>query len=133
MFATYLHRIREIEIIGLACNLGHQRALAVGLVEVCGREGVDAVLVMDSDGEDRPVDIPRMLEEATRRPGHIIYAKRKRRPGLIVFPVWYAFYKAVFRLLTGARIDFGNFCLIPGEKVEALISNSSSGTILLPR
>jgi polyisoprenyl-phosphate glycosyltransferase len=31
----------------------------------------------------------------------------------------------VFRLLTGARIDFGNFCLIPREKVESLISNSS--------
>jgi glycosyltransferase involved in cell wall biosynthesis len=120
-----LHRIREIEIIGLVGNLGHQRAIAIGLVEVSGREGIDAVLVMDSDGEDRPADIPRMLEEATRRPGHIICAKRKRRPGLIVFPVWYAFYKTAFRLLTGTRIDFGNFCLIPSGRVEALIRNSS--------
>ena len=120
-----LHRIREIEIIGLACNLGHQRAIAVGLVEVCGREGIDAVLVMDSDGEDRPADISRMLEEARRRPGHIICAKRKGRPGLVVFRVLYASYKTVFRLLTGARMDFGNFCLIPGGMVEALVSNSS--------
>jgi polyisoprenyl-phosphate glycosyltransferase len=80
---------------------------------------------MDSDGEDRPADISRMLEEATRRPGHIICAKRKGRPGLVVFRVLYASYKAVFRLLTGARIDFGNFCLIPGGMVEALVSNSS--------
>jgi len=29
-----LHHIQEIEIIGLASNLGHQRAIAIGLVEV---------------------------------------------------------------------------------------------------
>ena len=44
-----LRRTREIEIIGLACNLGHQRAIAVGLVEVSSRGGFDAILVMDSD------------------------------------------------------------------------------------
>jgi hypothetical protein len=32
------------------------------------------------------LDILRMLEEATRRPGHIIYAMRKHRPGLVAFP-----------------------------------------------
>jgi polyisoprenyl-phosphate glycosyltransferase len=120
-----LRRFREIEIIGLACNLGHQRAIAVGLVEVCGREGFDAILVMDSDGEDRPDDIPLMLGEAARRPGDIICARRKRRPGLVIFRVWYECYKAAFRLLTGTRIDFGNFCLIPCEKLEALVSNAS--------
>ena len=119
-----LHRIREIEIISLSCNLGHQRAIAVGLVDVCGREGFDAVLVMDSDGEDRPTDIPRMLEEAARRPGHIICARRRRRPGLVAMSVWYECYKAAFRLMTGSRIDFGNFCLIPGEIVHALVNNS---------
>jgi glycosyltransferase involved in cell wall biosynthesis len=120
-----LHRIREIEIIGLACNLGHQRAIAVGLVEVSGRGGFDAILVMDSDGEDRPTDIPRMLGEAARRPGHIVCARRRRRPGHFIFRVWYECYKVAFRLLTGTRLDFGNFCLIPGGKVEALVSNSS--------
>jgi polyisoprenyl-phosphate glycosyltransferase len=120
-----LHRVREIEIIGLACNLGHQRAIAVGLVEVCSRQGIDAVLVMDSDGEDRPADIPRMLEEAGRHPGHIICGSRKRRPGLLIFRIWYECYKIAFRLLTGTRIDFGNFCLIPGGKLEAVVSNAS--------
>jgi glycosyltransferase involved in cell wall biosynthesis len=120
-----LRRIREIEIIGLVCNLGHQRAIAIGLVEVCGREDIQAVLVMDSDGEDRPSDIRRMLETATQHPGHIICANRKGRPGRVVFRLWYACYKTVFRLLTGTRIDFGNFCLIPNGKLEALVSNPS--------
>ena len=48
--------IAQIEIIHLALNLGHQRAIAVGLCEIADREQIDAVIVMDSDGEDRPVD-----------------------------------------------------------------------------
>jgi hypothetical protein len=41
-------------------------------------------------------------------------------------------------MLTGARIDFGNFCLIPAARVEALVSNSSiwsnlAGTLVRSR
>lgn len=120
-----LQRISEIEVVGLACNLGHQRAIAVGLVEVCKREQFDAVVVMDSDGEDSPSDIPRMLAEGMRHPEHIICARRERRPGLFALSFWYVCYKFIFRLLTGTRIDFGNFCLIPGSKLPTVVSNSS--------
>jgi len=120
-----LCRIREIEFITLVCNLGHQRAIAVGSVETYSRGGFDAILVMDSDGEDRPTDTPGMLAEAARNPGHIVCAQRQRRPGLVVFRLWYACYKFVFRLLTGRQIDFGNFCLIPRERLETLVSSSS--------
>src|SRR5260370_30100043 len=44
--------IDTIEILHLALNLGHQRAIAVGLCEVCKHNDIDAVLTMDSDGED---------------------------------------------------------------------------------
>ena len=57
-------RVRSIEIIALASNMGHQRAIAVGLVEAFERENFDGVLVMDADGEDRPTDIPLLLKEA---------------------------------------------------------------------
>src|SRR5665213_3069703 len=49
--------ITEISLLHLAANLGHQRAIAVGLSRVARREDVDIVVVMDSDGEDRPEDI----------------------------------------------------------------------------
>jgi hypothetical protein len=80
---------------------------------------------MDSDGEDRPADIPRLLEMASKRPGHIVCVWRMRRPGQVVFRCWYECYKVSFRLLTGAWINFGNFCLVPGEKLETLVRNSS--------
>src|SRR3954463_6232098 len=49
--------VKGLKIVKLACNLGHQRAIAVGLV--ISREEVEdclGVVVMDGDGEDRPQD-----------------------------------------------------------------------------
>jgi glycosyltransferase involved in cell wall biosynthesis len=119
-----LRRIGGIEVIRLACNVGHQRAIAVGLVETCTQAGFDAALVMDSDGEDRPSDIQRLLIAAERNPGSLICAQRRHRPVGFLFRLCYGCYKLGFRLLTGSKIDFGNFCLIPREQVEVLISNS---------
>src|SRR5204863_2223966 len=44
--------VAAIEIFHLALNLGHQRAIAVGLCAIAERAHFDAVLVMDCDGED---------------------------------------------------------------------------------
>jgi glycosyltransferase involved in cell wall biosynthesis len=132
------NRIHEIEIIQLVSNLGHQRAIAIGLVELCGRDNFDAVLIMDSDGEDRPDDIPRLIAQLAAHPGHVICAQRQRRPGRIMFLILYSFYKLIFYVLTGSRIDFGNFCLIPSDKIEALVSyswvwNNFAGTLMRSR
>src|SRR5262245_43276470 len=52
-------RVERIDILRLALNLGHQRAVAVGLAALAKRTDLDGVIVMDGDGEDRPDDIPR--------------------------------------------------------------------------
>src|SRR5690242_9334785 len=53
--------IRSVEILHLGLNLGHQRAIAVGLVDVARRKDLDGVFVMDCDGEDRPADLPKLF------------------------------------------------------------------------
>jgi polyisoprenyl-phosphate glycosyltransferase len=112
--------IRDIEIVHLATNLGHQRAIAVGLVEVCKRSKENLVIIMDSDGEDCPSDIVLLLAAAQKCPGSIIFASRKRRSEGMVFKIGYNMYKSIFRLLTGRTITFGNFCLIPMTLADRL-------------
>src|SRR5262249_16250403 len=60
--------ILSIEVIRLAANLGHQRAIAVGLCAIAESSEIDAVLVMDSDGQDRPIDIALLLASSCRHP-----------------------------------------------------------------
>ncbi|MBR0674289.1 glycosyltransferase [Neoroseomonas soli] len=111
-----------LEIIRLACNLGHQRAIAVGLAELARRDGLDIVVVMDADGEDRPEDIAALLREHEAHPEAIVVAMRAERSEDRTFKALYHVYKAVFRASTGVTIDFGNFCLIPAPLLTRLVA-----------
>ena len=109
------------EILHLGCNLGHQRAIAAGLVEVAGRAEFDVIIVIDADGEDRPQDISVLLEAHRSAAEAIIVAQRASRKEAIRFRMFYAFYKVLFRLLTGRHLDFGNFSLLPRSAAERMI------------
>lgn len=106
--------IKDISILHLARNLGHQKAIAIGIAYINSNVPCDLVIVMDADGEDRPGDILPLLEASTKFPGSIIFARRARRSEGIGFRIFYFLYKLVFKLLTGRKIAFGNFALIPG-------------------
>ncbi len=113
--------IDAIRVVHLALNLGHQRAIAVGLVTLSSRKDLDGVIVMDSDGEDRPEEIPLLLEASRLSPGHVILAHRGKRSESPMFKVGYAAYKFFFRMLTGRGISFGNFSVLPMAAVRRLV------------
>lgn len=116
--------IDEIRIVQLKANQGHQRAIALGLAYVDANMVPVHVIVMDSDGEDAPDTINQLLAEANAHPGAIIAAQRAKRSEGFIFRAGYQFYKLVFRYLTGKPISFGNFSLIPGDRVPNIIFNS---------
>lgn len=116
--------IREIRIVRLKANQGHQRAIALGLAYVNAELTPDHVVVMDSDGEDRPDALNLLLAEAREHPDAIIVAQRAKRSEGLVFRAGYQIYKQAFRYLTGKPISFGNFSLIPGARLDHIIYNS---------
>ncbi len=116
--------VASVTVVNLLRNIGHQRAIAVGLVEVAANRPTDSVIVMDSDGEDRVSDIPRLLAASVERPQAIIVARRERRSEGMLFRLAYFAYKRLFALLTGETIDFGNFCLIPYSMLAHLVSSA---------
>ncbi len=116
-----METIQRIEVLRLARNLGHQKAIALGLAYVSETYTPDLVIVMDCDGEDRPADLPRLLEEKAKSPDTIIFARRARRSEGLTFRFFYAIYRLFFRLLTGQTISFGNYCLIPRELLQRVV------------
>lgn len=113
--------IQSVYCTRLVRNLGHQRAIAAGLVTLYEMYHYDAIIVMDSDGEDCPADVVRLLELAADHLDSIIVARRERRSEGVLFKAFYRVYKRVFALFTGYSIDFGNFCLIPQQYVKPLV------------
>jgi len=112
--------IKSVSVIQLALNLGHQRAIAVGLASLSERTDLDGVVVMDSDGEDRPSDLAILMAMSRTHPAHVIMARRAERSETTVFKIGYQIYKTLFRLLSGHGISFGNFCLLPMPAVHRL-------------
>lgn len=123
--ANQYRHIRSIRLINLISNLGHQRAIAVGLVTAIREPATEGVIVMDCDGEDRPEDVPRLIAAATEYPDHIVCAQRSKRSEPLAFKCFYIAYKAIFRILAGAPIDFGNFCYIPRVALSGLAYSPS--------
>ncbi|HEY9619554.1 MAG TPA: glycosyltransferase [Crinalium sp.] len=133
-----LKYLQKIEILNLVCNLGHQRAIAVGLCEAFHQEDSDAVIVMDCDGEDRPQDIGKLLKASFAHPNQIVVAQRGKRSEVASFRLSYILYKTLFLVLTGKVIDFGNFCLIPRSLLSRMVFmpdiwNNLAATIMLSK
>lgn len=112
-----------VTILNLKINVGHQRAIATGLQYVYNEIlDNDFVVVMDSDGEDIPAHIEQLVEKAEQEQSKkIIFAQRKKRQESLFFKTGYFFYKKIFRFLTGQKISFGNFSIIPNGLLGKVI------------
>ena len=118
-------------IFSLPRNVGHQGALAVGLIEVSKAiKGDQVLVVMDSDGEDRPEDVPALLGSLQDDEVDIAVATRGRRSESIGFRVFYALYRALFILATGKTIAFGNFMAMTPSAVHRLVTMPELATHL---
>lgn len=112
----------EVKIVHLGRNLGHQRALAVGLVWATQNTDAEYVVVMDGDGEDRPSDVPRLLEEAQRQEGRkVVFAARTKRMESAWFQFGYRAYRMVHYWLTGIKVRVGNFSVIPKVYLKKVV------------
>lgn len=125
------------EIINLKANVGHQRAIAIGLQFVNDtKSNFDYVVVLDSDGEDKPEDLVHLVSKCEdENDQKIIFAQRKKRQESFFFKIGYFFYKTIFYGLTGQRINFGNFSCIPQKLLKRVVVqdnlwNHYSGSII---
>lgn len=107
-------------VIRLRRNVGHQRAIAIGLSYAADHMGGANVVVMDSDGEDLPSSIPELLKLLDDPQLDLVVAQRKTRVETLRFKAFYAVYKRLFTLLTGRRISFGNFMALKPAAVRRL-------------
>lgn len=126
-----------LTILNLTLNVGHQRAIAIGLAYIYNHsDNWNYVVVMDSDGEDCPSDIGFLLNEAQENNNNkIVFAKRQRRTEGLGFRLFYMLYKTFFHILTGEKLNFGNFSCIPKHLISKIIAqpaiwNHYSGSII---
>lgn len=115
-------QIAKVSILRLRRNLGHQRAIAIGLSYLHQHFNPDWVVVMDGDGEDNPFEITRLLE-VSHEVDHskIIFARRSKRSEGSIFKVFYYLYRSLYHFLVGREIRVGNFSLLPAHLLKNIV------------
>ena len=108
-------------ILKLRRNVGHQKAIAVGIDYVASQILPNQrVVVMDSDGEDVPGSIGALLDALNHPDIDVAVAHRKSRVETWRFKAFYVIYKRLFSVLTGRSISFGNFMALKASAVKRL-------------
>ena len=105
--------INNLKIIKLHKNLGSQRAIAIGLKFI--KENYTKnyqVIIIDSDGQDNPKGIIKMLYKANLYPGSSVVIKRGQRKENLWFRILYEVYCLIINILAFKKIRYGNYSLL---------------------
>lgn len=114
-------KLTGVSVLKLKKNVGHQRALAVGLCYIAEKIKCDAVVIMDGDGQDVPADAARLVERMKQLPEPTaVFAERARRSESLAFRLCYGVYRLLHLLLTGLGIHVGNFSVLPAVYLDRL-------------
>ena len=110
------------QLISLKRNVGHQSAIAIGLQYVGLNFPKSTVVILDSDGEDIPATIPKLLRLMDEEGVVAVVAERSKREVSAQFKIFYSLYKIVFRALTGTNINFGNYMALKPLAIHRLLA-----------
>ena len=126
--------IKFIKIMNMKENRGHARCNAFGIRYACQNEEFDYLILMDGDGEDRPIEIKSFIDKIQNEPDKSVVAKRVKRSEGLIFQNLYTLHKLITLIFTGKKINFGNYSCLTKMDVEKIFSKASlwssySGTI----
>ena len=117
--------LRKIKIITVKKNLGSQKSICLGLKYLKKKKTKAIITIMDSDGEDDPKKIKKLINLAKKNPNSIITANRLKRTENIFFKFLYKLHLLITFLLTGKYIDFGNYCSFNSSNLKKLLLNAN--------
>tara|TARA_E500000178_G_scaffold340668_1_gene383676 strand:+ start:665 stop:1537 length:873 start_codon:yes stop_codon:yes gene_type:complete len=126
--------IKSFEILNMKNNKGHARCNAFGIRYIFKNKEFDYLMLMDGDGEDRPVEIKTLVNSIINKPDKSVVAKRVQRSEGFFFKFLYEMHKLITFLFTGKKINFGNYSILTKEDVKEIHTKNSlwssfSGTV----
>ena len=115
----------SLKILNMKENQGHARCNATGLRYINSKETFDYVIIMDSDGEDRPIEIKDLINKISEKPEISVVAKRVKRAEGLIFQTLYQIHKLITFIFTGKKVNFGNYSCLTNKDVNTLSDKAS--------
>ena len=117
--------IKSIQILNMKENRGHARCNAFGIRYVIKNKDFDYLILMDGDGEDRPIELKKLINKILEDPNKSVVAKRIKRSEGLFFRFLYSMHKLITLVFTGKKINFGNYSCLIKEDVRKLSTQAS--------
>jgi len=121
-----LKKLKKITIITNKKNLGSQKSISIGLKYLQKIKTKSIITIIDSDGEDDPKKIKKLINQAQKNPQSIITANRLKRKENIIYNFFYKIHLLITFILTGKYIDFGNYSSFNSKNLNNLLRSSDA-------
>ena len=120
----------RVKVIGLSRNFGQHPAISAGFEHAQGM----AIVLMDADLQDRPEDIPLLLQELKSSDCDVVYTLKQAEDGRASNRLTSALYHYVFSKLVGSKVplNIGTFRAFDHKVHEALLKFPEANVLYGP-
>ena len=129
LYTNKFKNIKKIFLINLKENLGSQKAIFIGLKylqnQIKNKHSSSIISVMDSDGEDNPKKLTKLIITASQNPNHIVFAARSKRTESLFLKILNTIRLTFTYILTGFFINFGNYSSFSIKNLKKVLSNNN--------
>ena len=120
-----LTNIKSIKVLNLKKNVGSQKAIFIGLKYIQKINYKSIIAILDSDGEDNPFKLKKLINLALKKKKFIVVADRsKRMENIFLRFLNYLRLIGTF-FLTGKYINFGNFSAFYSTNLKKIFLNNN--------
>ena len=106
-------------------NLGSQKIIAIGLKYI-NNKNKNIITIIDSDGEDNPLEINKMLKLAEINENFVITSNRLARKESFLIKFLYKAHLLLTFIFCLKWISFGNFTSFDARNINKIMKDKSS-------
>ena len=121
--------LKKINVLNLGKNVGSQKAIFFGLKylqKIIKKKDKETIIsILDSDGEDNPNMVKKLIKLVNLKKDYFIFASRKKRTESNFLKALNQFRLIITFILTGKYINFGNFSSFPSFLLNKILSNNN--------
>jgi polyisoprenyl-phosphate glycosyltransferase len=124
-----LNNFKSLKLINLKKNVGSQKAIFFGLKylqkKIKKKIKQTTISILDSDGEDNPKMLKKLIYLANKKRKYFIFASRKERTENIFFRLLNNLRLFLTYAFTGKFINFGNFSSFSSSILKKILINDN--------
>ena len=118
---------KKITVLNLKKNIGSQKAIFIGLKFIQNKiksSNNSIISILDSDGEDDPRTLKKLIKIAEEKKDFFIFASRRNRTKNILLKFLNKLRLYLTWIFTGRFINFGNFSSFPSSILKKIVFNN---------